>query len=315
MPCTGQTKLIKKYATLAELRQVWLFYFGIVKNTQTAITETLTILIKAIDCKARSDTFLYQCAFESQLKSVCDEVLNTVLKKSELNLIGMSVSPMDFVAMEYVFSKSLPVLQTFSIKDCMFDMQCASKFVSFVSTKCDMSCIKKVTIHKCDLESQCIHKLICSLNHHCICEISLSECGLVSSSFMILGNLLKDSIRLQSLDISGKNNIGCDGMEALVEGFRINKTIKTLRVSPSDFSNDPSILKILLCNNKLKSLELLEHHEIQDLYRYQLICHSAMEGLQCNTSIETVVMDSVPIEVRPFMLCCVPIPQLHPLDF
>ncbi len=26
-----------------------------------------------------------------------------------------------------------------------------------------------------------------------------------------------------------------------------------------------------------------------------------MEGLQCNTSIETVVMKSVPIEVRPFM--------------
>ncbi len=119
---------------------------------------------------------------------------------------------------------------------------------------------------------------------------------------MILGDLLKDSKRLQSLDISGKNNIGCDGMEALVEGFRINKT--KLTVSPSDFSNDPSILKILLCNNKLKSLSLCEHHEIQDLYRYQLICHSAMEGgLQCNTSIETVVINSVPYntEVRPFM--------------
>ncbi len=166
-----------------------------------------------------------------------------------------------------------------------------------------MSCIKEVTIHKCDLETQCIHKLICSLNHHCIiCEISLSECGLVSSSFLILGDLLKDSKRLQSLYISGKNNIGCEGMDALVEGFRINKTTKTLTVSPSDFSNDPSILKILLCNNKLKSSELLEHHEIQDLYRYQLIWHSVMEGLQCNTSIETVVMNSVPyIEVRPFM--------------
>ncbi len=299
LPCTGQRKLIKKYATLEELTQVWLFYFGAVKNTQTAITEALTILTKAIVYKAK--TFLYQCAFESQLKSVCDEVIKTVIKPSGFNLIGMSVSPMDFVAMEYVFSKSLPVLRKFSIKDCMFDMQCASKFVSFVSSKCDMSCIKEVTIRKCDLESQCIHKLICSLNHHCICEISLSECGLVSSSCMILGNLLKDSKSLQSLDISGNNNIGCDGMEALVEGFRINKTIKTLRVSPSDFSNDPSILKRLLCNNKLKSLSLLEHHEIQDLYRYQLICHIAMEGLQCNTSIETVVMKSVPIEVRPFM--------------
>ncbi len=301
LPYTGQRKLIKKYATLEELTQVWLFYFGIVENTQTAITETLTILIKAIVYKAKSDTFLYQCAFESQLKSVCDEVLNTVLETSEFGLFCRSVSPMDFVAMEYVFSKSLPVLRTFSIEDCIFDMQCASKFVSFVSSKCDMSCIKGVTIHECDLESQCIHKLICSLNHHCICEISLSECGLVSSSLMILGNLLKDSKSLQSLDISGNNNIGCDGMEALVEGFRINKTIKTLRVSPSDFSNDPSILKILLCNNKLKNLELLEYHEIQDLYRYQLICHSAMEGLQCNTSIETVEMNSVPIEVRPFM--------------
>ncbi len=301
LPCTGQRKLIKKYATLEELTQVWLFYFGIVKNTQTAITETLTILIKAIDDEAKSDTFLYRCAFESQLKSVCDEVLNTVLETSEIVLFCRSVSPMDFVAMEYVFSKSLPVLRTFSIEDCIFDMQCASKFVSFVCSKCDMSCIKEVTICECDLESQCIHKLICSLNHHCICEISLSECGLVSSSFMILGNLLKDSKRLKSLDISGNNNVGSDGMEALVEGFRINKTIKTLRVSPSDFSNDPSILKILLCNNKLKNLELLEHHEIQDLYRYQLICHSAMEGLQCNTSIETVVMKSVPIEVRPFM--------------
>ncbi len=301
LPCTKQRKLIKKYVTLEELTQVWLFYFGIVKNTQTAITETLTILIKAIFYKAKSDTFLYQCAFESQLKSVCDKVLNTVLAASQFQLLGESVSPMDFVGMEYVFSKSLPVLQKFSIEHCMFDMQCASKFVSFVSSKCDMSCIKKVTIHKCDLESQCIHKLICSLNHHCIQELSLSECGLVSSSFVTLGNLLKDSKRLQSLDISGNNNIGCDGMEALVEGFRINKTIETLRVSPSDFSNDPSILKILLCNNKLKSLSLLEHHEIQDLYRYQLVWHSAMEGLQCNTSIETVYMDSVPIEVRPFM--------------
>ncbi len=301
LPCTGQRKLIKKYATLEELTQVWLFYFGAVKNTQTAIIETLTTLTKAIVYKANSYTFLYQCAFESQLKSVCDEVIKTVLKPSGFNLMDMSVSPMDFVAMEYVFSKSLPVLRKFSMKDCMFDMQCASKFVSFVSSKCDMSCIKEVTIRECDLESQCIHKLICSLNHHCIKKILLCECGLVSSSFMILGNLLKDSKRLQSLDISGKNNIGCDGMEALVEGFRINKTIKTLRVSPSDFSNDHSMLKILLCNNKLKSLSLLEHHEIQDLYRYQLICHSAMEGLQCNTSIETVVMKSVPIEVRPFM--------------
>ncbi len=302
LPCTGQRKLIKKYATLEELTHVWLFYFGIVKKTQTAITETLTILIKAIDYKARRDTFLYQCAFESQLKSVCDEVLNTVLETSEFELFRESVIPMDFVAMEYVFSKRLPVLQKFSIEDCMFDMQCASKFVSFVSSKCDMSSIKEVTIHKCDLESQCIHKLICSLNHHCICEITFSECGLVvSSSFLILGNLLKDSKSLQSLDISGNNNIGCDGMEALVEGFRINKTIKTLRVSPSDFSNDPSIFNILLCNNKLKSLALLEHHEIQDLHRYKLICHSAMEGLQCNTSIETVYMKSVPIEVRPFM--------------
>ncbi len=300
LPCTKQRKLIKIYVN-EELTQVWLFYFGAVKNTQTAITETLTIPIKAIDYAAKSDTFLYQCAFESQLKSVCDEVLNTVLETSEFELYGMSVSPMDFVAMEYVFSKSLPVLRKFSVKDCMSDMQCASKFVSFVSSKCDMSCIEEVTIHKCVLTSQCIHKLICSLNHHCICEITLRECGLVSSSFVILGNLLKDSEILQSLDISGNNNIGCDGMEALVEGFRINKTIKTLRVSPSDFSNGPSILKILLCNNKLKSLALLEHHEIQDLYRYQLICHNAMEGLQCNTSIETVVMNSVPIEMRPFM--------------
>ncbi len=269
LPCTGQRKLIKKYA---ELTQVWLFYFGAVKKTQTVITETLTILIKAIDYKAKSDTFLYQCAFESQLKSVCDEVLNTVLETSEFELYEKSVSPMDFVAMEYVFSKSLPVLQKFTIIDCMFDMQCASKFVSFVSSKCDMSCIKEVTIHECDLESQCIHKLISSLNHHCICEISLIECGLVSSSFMILGNLLKDSKILQLLDISGKKNIGCDGMEALVVGFRINKTIKTLTISPSDSSSDPSKLKILLCNNKLKSLALYEHHEIQDLYRYQLIC-------------------------------------------
>ncbi len=301
LPCTGQRKLFKKCAFLAELAQVWLFYFGVVKNTQTAVTEALTILIKSLVHKVKSDTFLYQCAFESQLKSVCDEVLNTVLKTSKFNLFYMSVSPMDFVAMEYVFSKSLPVLQTFSIKYCMFDMQCASKFVSFVSSKCDMSCIKEVTICECDLESQCIHKLICSLNHHCICEISLSECGLVSSSYLILGNLLKDSKSLQSLDISGNNNIGCDGMEALVEGFRINKTIKTLTVSPSEFSNDPSILKILLCNNKLKYLSLCEHHEIQDLYRYQLICRSAMEGLQCNTSIEIVVMNSVPIEVRLLM--------------
>ncbi len=301
LPCTGQRKLIKKYATLAKLTQVWLFYFGIVKNTQTAITETLTILIEAIFYKAKSNTFLYQCAFESQLKSVCNEVLNTVLAASQFQLLGKSVSPMDFVGMEYVFSQSLPVLRKFSIEHCMFDMQCASKFVNFVSSKCDMSYIKEVTIRKCDLESQCIHKLICSLNHHCIQKVSLPECGLVSSSFFILGNLLKDSKSLQLLDISGNTNIGCDGMEALVEGFRINKTIKTLRVSLSDFSNDPSILKILLCNNKLKSLELLEHHDIRDLYRYQLICHSAMEGLQCNTSIEAVYMESVPIEVRPFM--------------
>ncbi len=65
LPCTKQRQLIKKYATLEELTLVWLFYFGIVKNTQTAITETLTILIKGIDYKAKSDTFLYQCAFES----------------------------------------------------------------------------------------------------------------------------------------------------------------------------------------------------------------------------------------------------------
>ncbi len=115
-----------------------------------------------------------------------------MLKTSEIELFGMSVSPMNFVAMEYVFSKCIPVLRKFSIKDCMFDMLCASKFVSFVSSKCDMSCIEEVTIHKFDLESHCIHKLISSLNHHCICEISLSECGLVSSSYLIIGKLLKE---------------------------------------------------------------------------------------------------------------------------
>ncbi len=301
LPCAGQRKLIKKYATLAELTQVWLFYFGAVKNTQTAITETLTILIKAIRYKAKSDTFLYQCAFESQLKSVCDEVLNTVLETSEFELFGKSVSPMDFVAMEYVFSKSLQVLREFCMEGCTFDMQCASKFVSFVSSKCDMSCIEVVTIHKCDLESQCIHKLICSLNHHCICEISLSECGLVSSSYLIIGKLLKDSKSLQSLEIAGNNNIGCDGMEALVEGFRINTTIKTLIISPSDFSKNPSTIELLLCNNKLKKLVLYEHHKIQDLCRYPQVVHSAMKGLQRNTSIETVVLKSVSIEVRLFM--------------
>ncbi len=299
LPCTGQRKLIKDYATLAELTQVWLFYFGAVKSIQTTITETLTVLIKFIGYQT-SATFLYQCAFESQLKSVCDEVLNTVLKTSKFNLFGR-VSPMDFVAMEYVFSKSLPVLRKISISNCTFDMQCASKFVSVVSSKCDMSCVKGVIIRNCDLESQCIHKLICSLNHHCIRKISLSECGLVSSSYFILGNLLKDSKSLQSLDISGNSNIGCEGMEALVEAFRINTTIKTLIVSLSDFSKDPSIIKILLCNNKLKNLTLSEHREIQDLRRYQLAWDSAMEGLQCNTSIETVHINSVPIEVRSFM--------------
>ncbi len=64
--------------------------------------------------------------------TVCDEVLDTVLETSEFELFLRSVSPMDFVAMEYVFSKSLPVLRKFFIKNCMFDMQCASKFVSFV---------------------------------------------------------------------------------------------------------------------------------------------------------------------------------------
>ncbi len=103
------------------------------------------------------------------------------------------------------------------------------------------------------------------------------------------------------MDKSGSTNIGCEGMEALVEGFRINTTIKTLRVSLSDFSKDPSIIKILLCNNKLKILCLYEHHEIQELCRYPLVFHSAMEGLQCNTSIEAVIMKSVPIEVRSFM--------------
>ncbi len=301
LPCTRQKKLINKYAIFKELRQVWLFYFGALKSSDKTITERLTILIIAIALDAKSDTFLCQCAFESQLKSVCDEVLNTVLKTSEFELFGMSVSPMDFVAMEYVFSKCIPVIRKFSIKDCMFDMQCASKFVSFVSSKCDMSCIEEVTIHKCDLESQCIHKLISSLNHHCVCEISLSDCGLVSSSYLIIGKFLKESKSLQSLDISGNTNIGCESMEALVEAFRINTTIKTLIVSLSDFSKDPSNIEKLLCNNKLKILCLYEHHEIQDLCWYPLVFHSAMEGLQCNTSIEAVIMKSVPIEVRSFM--------------
>ncbi len=113
LPYTRQRKLIKMYATLEELTQVWLFYFGIVKNKQTAITETLTILIKAIDYEAKSDTFLYQCAFESQLKSVCDEVLNTVLKISEFELFGKSVSPMDFVAWSMFFQRAYQCFKSF----------------------------------------------------------------------------------------------------------------------------------------------------------------------------------------------------------
>ncbi len=89
-----QHRLFDKYGANPEMREVWKFFFGIMKNKPSVSLAALFLEIAKHNTRAGIDTlFLCRCIFETQShtsydtnsKSLCEELLLSRNKVSKLN--------------------------------------------------------------------------------------------------------------------------------------------------------------------------------------------------------------------------------------
>lgn len=112
-----QKDLIKRYGKAEHMKQVWIFYCGLVKFTDEHEQERFKVLVS----ENRFETlFKVQCSFESQQPCTC----NYVVQNNSLNFSQSFLSPTNFTAIAYVISHSEqnPVMKLVLHK-CLFQQQ------------------------------------------------------------------------------------------------------------------------------------------------------------------------------------------------
>ena len=174
LPDGEQNEVISTNGDHSELRKMWLFYFGTVKNTerQMQLLNKLTqTSIPFLD-----DTlsmFLCHCAIESQQRFVCDAVM-TQLKPGELNVWCSTLTLMDFISLEYVLIESSKYLKTLRIAGCIFEAEYGSMFLSNIGSKCNLQSLQEVDFSYSDLGfDDIIGFLHCLEGNSCIRELRL----------------------------------------------------------------------------------------------------------------------------------------------
>ncbi len=299
-----QITAIQRYWGCKEMYQVWLFFCGIVKKA-----DKLIELAQIFPYQYFSYPFLFQCAFESQLKPVCDAVKALELS-TQLCLSNILINPMDFIAIEYVLSDSPPILKRFSLIRCLFDKKSGSQFISFISSKCDLQYIQCMRLSCCDVTPQCVLELIQSIHYNkCLKTVELNQCSLCSQGLVALAKWMKDNDTVKALDISGNPLIGYEGMTAIAEALQCNTAVQTLELSPCDITENPLVItKLLQKNNTINNFSIVGHSiwENQIGVGWNAFMFAIMEGLQFNKSISALTITSTTIDVRSFldMLSC-----------
>ena len=145
-----QSEVIITYGNNFNLRKMWLFYFATVKNTERQME-----LLKKLKQKARPflsltrdntrQMFLCHCAIESHQGFVCDAVM-TSGRPGEISLQGLTLTPMDFISLEYVLVESSKRLEWLKIRCCTFEAEYGSMFLSNIGSKCNLQFLQEVDL-------------------------------------------------------------------------------------------------------------------------------------------------------------------------
>ena len=288
-----QSEVISTYGNNFNFRKMWLFYFATVKNAERQME-----LLKKLEQKARPflahQTFLCHCAIESHQGFVCDAVL-TSKGPGELNLFGSTLTPMDFIALEYVLIESSKLLESLTLAMCRFEAKYGSMFLSNIGSKCNLHSLQKVKFSSSDfISDDIVGFLHCLEGNSCIKCIIMYNCKLASSNLKTLANWVKQNNSLSCLDISFNELVGCEGIEALADALKSNHTLHELRLSPCDITDNPSVLTNLLTWNK-SIQRLYVDNRMDEVMNTKLdIYISALfEGMKYNDSIVELHLESI----------------------
>ena len=300
-----QSEVISTYGKHSELQKMWLFYFGTVNNKEKQM-ELLFELTKTCSLSGTHIMYLCYCAIESHQGFVCDAVMS-LRRPGQLYLWGLTLTPMDFISLEYVLVESSELLGRLKIRHCQFEAEYGFMFLSNIGSKCNLQSLQKVNFSHSDFESDDIVGFIhCLDGNSCIRKLRIPYCKLTSSNLKTLANWMKQNTTLSCLDISGNDLVGCEGIEALADALKSSHTLHELQLSPCDITDNPSVLTNLLTWNK--SIQTLHVNGSEDgvmIPKLDIYISALFDGMKYNDSIVNLSLVGIWLEKTFFdMLSC-----------
>ena len=207
------------------LQMMWKFFCGIVRF------EDKSLLNQFMTCIGTNILYKAQCAFESQQKIVCDNVLE--LEKTTDTLIFMDhrLRPTDFLAIGYAISTTQYVVTTMTFSECNLDGEGITLFLEKMSS-----------VHLNNIKHLSYHRKNCNI-----------------AQLTNLNMLLKGLSFLEVLNLE-KTEFGVEGVKMLTESIElVNLKILKIRIPLRNTDYLINSLKSLTCTNT--KLELLQYED------------------------------------------------------
>ena len=123
-----QVEITDTHGNKPILQMMWKFFCGIVRF------EEKSLLNHVMSCIGTNILYKAQCAFESQQKIVCDNVLELEKITDTLIFMDHSLMPTDFLAISYVISTTRYVVTTMTFTECKLDGEGITLFLEKMSS-------------------------------------------------------------------------------------------------------------------------------------------------------------------------------------